>query len=313
MFNRPVNTYMAHRLAVFIIIWMAVCYSSHVLSVEYKVAVRAHRGIDIAISQWKLTTDWLTANISEHTFVLNPVISLDDISRGVLLGEFDFVLTNPSSYVEIAELYGAKSLVTLNNKRANSAQVRFGSVIFTHVKNTGLIDIQSLKNKSLMVVSKPAFGGWRVAWLEMLEQNFNPIKGLGRLVYANSKTQQQVVFAVLNGEVDAGVVRTDLLERMESDGDIDLRYLRVINNKNEKDFPFFLSTKLYPEWSFSVMKNVPVDVAKEVKKILLNIPANSNAARQGNYMGWVPSLDYSRVVSLMKKLKVGTYAIEKYK
>ncbi len=55
-----------------------------------------------------------------------------------------------------------------------------------------------------------------------------------------------VVYAVQNGEVDAGTVRTDTLERMAAAGDIDMSEFKVINAQSTAGFPFVLSTTLYP-------------------------------------------------------------------
>jgi ABC-type phosphate/phosphonate transport system substrate-binding protein len=294
-----------------ILIVICFCFSQSLFATEFKVAVRAHHGIDVADKQWQPTLDTLTRQLPSHSFTLIPIVSLNEITQRAGKGEFDFVLTNPSSFVEIKQLYGAKALVTLNNKRANTAQDRFGSVIFTHVNNGDILTLKDLKGKILMAVSEPAFGGWRVAWLEMLEQGFNPHEQLKQLMFTMTKTQPEVVREVLDGKVDAGVVRTDLLERLEAAGKIDMRYLRILNNKEAKGFPFFLSTKLYPEWSFVTLKSVPTELAQQVKRTLLAITSDSTAAQAGKYVGWVPPLDYSPVQNLMKKLKVGPYARQK--
>ena len=253
---------------------------------------------------WRLTQE---KSRKTHTFTLKPILNLNELSDATGRGEYDFVLTNPSSYVEIEQLYGAKALATLNNKRANTAQDGFGSVIFTHANHTDILTLKDLKNKTLMAVSKPAFGGWRVAWLEMLEQGFDPGKDLKALIFTKGRTQEEVVWAVRDGEADAGVVRTDLLERLEAKGKIDMRYFRIINNKDIKTFPFFLSTKLYPEWAFAATKSVPTKLAQHVQQTLLAISSDSIAAKKGNYVGWVPARDYTSVQTLMKRLKVGPY------
>ncbi len=289
-------------------ILLGLLFSHGLFAAEYKVVVRAHHGFEKAIKLWQPTLDVLAKQIPQHTFILKPVLSLNEITAAAARGEFDFVLTNPSSFVEIEQLYGAKALVTLSNRRANTAQDSFGSVIFTHVRNEDILSLKDLQGKILMAVSEPAFGGWRVAWLEMLEQGFNPHRKLKKLIFAKGKTQPEVVWAVRDGKADVGVVRTDRLERMEATGEIDMRYFRIINNKDVKDFPFFLSTKLYPEWAFASMKSVPVELAQQVKKILLAIPNNSVAAQSGKYVGWVIPQDYSSVKALMQKLKVGPYA-----
>lgn len=293
--------------SIFIII-MAFFFCHEVLATEYKIAVRAHLGIKKAKILWQSTLDLLTTELAGYTFTLVPIVSLKEITERSGRAEFDFVLTNPSSYVEIEQLHGAIILSTLNNKRAGTAQNRFGGVIFTHALNADIITLKDLKNKTLMAVSEQAFGGWRVAWLEMLENGFNPYKNLEKLIFNKNKTQPEVVFAVRDGVVDVGVVRTDLLERMEAAGTIDMRYFRVINNKDVKGFPFFLSTELYPEWAFSALRHVSIIDAKKVQKVLFTITPESKAAILGKYTGWIIPQDYSGVRNLMRTLKVGSYA-----
>lgn len=283
-------------------------FSPALFAADYSVAVRAHRGIDVAVKSWTATVDVLNKQLSPHTFTLKPILNLNELSDAAGRGEYDFVLTNPSSYVEIEQLYGAKALATLNNKRANTAQDSFGSVIFTHANNAGILKLKDLEGKTLMAVSKPAFGGWRVAWLEMLEQGFDPGKDLKALIFAKNRTQVEVVWAVRDGKADAGVVRTDLLERLEAQGKIDMRYFRIINNKDVKTFPFFLSTKLYPEWAFAAMKSVPTELVQQVQQTLHVIASDSLAAKKGKYIGWAAPRDYTSVKQLMQKLKVGPYA-----
>ena len=142
----------------------------------------------------------------------------------------------------------------------------------------------------------------------MLDQGFDPNKELKELMFAKNRTQAEVVWAVRDGKADVGVVRTDLLERLEAKGKIDMRYFRVINNKDVKTFPFFLSTKLYPEWAFAALKSVPAELAQRVQQTLHAISSDSLAAKKGNYVGWVPARDYTSVKKLMKKLKVGPFA-----
>ena len=237
-----------------------------------------------------------------------PILSLNEITAAAGRGEFDFLLTNPSSYVEIEELHKAKILATLNNRRANSAQSRFGTVIFTHARNKNIYELNDLKGRALMAVAEPAFGGWRVAWYEMKKNGIDPYSDLKTLVFAENNTQPEVVYAVRDQQVDVGVVRTDQLERMEADGKIDMRYFRILNNKNEKGFPFFLSTSLYPEWAFAALKDTDGELAQDVKRVLTSIEKNSAAAMAGRYVGWIEPLDYSSVRELMKDLEVGPYA-----
>ena len=289
------------------LVFASLSYSYALLAEEYKVAVRAHRGVETAIKQWQPTLWALEKALPEHRFTLIPIVKIDEITKRAGKGEFHFVLTNPSSFVEINELHGATAIVKLNNKRVNTAQSRFGSVIFTHVRHSDIINFSSMKGKSLMAVSEPAFGGWRVVWLEMLSQGFDPYRDLKLVSFAESRTQPEVVMAVLEGKVDIGVVRTDLLESLEAEGKIDMRFLRVINNQNIKEFPFFLSTPLYPEWPLAALTTVPSKHIEQVKNVLRDISSSSKAAVAGEYVGWIDPLEYTSVKDLMKTLGVGPY------
>lgn len=289
---------------VFMLLIMLLVNSSVIFAKEYKVAVRAHSGVDYAFKQWQHTVSYLNERIPEHNFSLIPVLKLKEIIERSEKGDFDFVITNPSSFVELQSKYGALALVTLINKRGDSAQDRFGSVIFTHVRNVDVLSINDLKGKALMAVSERAFGGWNVARLEMIKNDFNPNIGLGELHFSTSMTHPEVVHAVLDGIADVGVVRTDHLERMEASGKIDMRYLRILNNKDVKDFPYFLSTELYPEWPFTVLKHVPDKDVKRVVDVLLSISEYSIAAKMGEYVGWKSPSNYSSVKNMMFKLNL---------
>ncbi|MDH5436290.1 MAG: phosphate/phosphite/phosphonate ABC transporter substrate-binding protein [Gammaproteobacteria bacterium] len=275
--------------------------SSVVGATDFKVAVRAKSGIEHAIAQWQPTVDYLNKKMPEHHFVLMPIVSLKEITIQAGLGSYDFVLTNPSSFTEIQSRHGVSPLATLVNDRSGHALTLFGSIIFTRAERVDILTIKDLRGKTIMGVSEPAFGGWRVGWLEMIENGIDPYK-VSNVIFSESKVQSEVVYAVRDKLADAGIVRTDQLERMEQSGKIDMRYFKVINNKDVKDFPFLLSTELYPEWPFSVMKHVPRDIAFQVKEVLFSIEKENNAAKAGKYIRWIEPLDYQKVRDLMQKL-----------
>lgn len=276
---------------------------------EYTVVVRAIQGVEAARQRWRPTIDALDELIPEHRFRLQPVVSLTALNRLAERKAYQFVLTNPSSFVELRERHGARALASLINKRQGGAQTRFGSVIFVRADRDDIIELKDLRGKTLMAVSELAFGGWRVAWLEMLKQGFDPYRELGELSFAGG-IQPRVVEAVLKGEADAGVVRTDMLEGLARKGRVDMRYIRILNNKDDPSFPFFLSTDLYPEWPFAVMPGVPDKLAQRVESVLLSLGEDSEAARLGGYIGWTSPADYGPVRRLMQTLRVGPYAVQ---
>lgn len=269
----------------------------------HQVAVRAHSGVEAGIKQWGPTIDYLSKSIPGHRFEIMPYTHIDQQIDDARQNKFQFFLTNPSIYIEINHLAGAHALLTLINKRQDTAQTRFGSVIFTRANRDDIIRLEDLKNKHLIAVSPLGFGGWQVAWREMLHNNFDPYEDLGQLSFADGN-QPAVVEAVRNSKADAGVVRTDMLERLAQKGKINLTELRILHNVETDGFPFFHSTRLYPEWPFAVMPGVSNKLATQVTQALLNIRADHPAAQAGKYKGWTEALDYSTVDELLKELAI---------
>lgn len=271
-----------------------------------KIGLRAHHGIEQSILQWEKTADYLSEQIPEHKFIMIPLVGLTELMQEAGQNQFDFILTNPSSYVEMESRFGASAILTLRNKRLGKPYSEFGSVIFTRKNNNDINTINDLKGKKIVAVSKPAFGGWRVAVRELLNYGFDIYKEASQVSFSGG-IQQDVVSIVRLGIADAGVVRTDMLERMAIAGTIKLDDFKIINQKKTKGFPFYHSTQLYPEWPFVKMRGTSSVLSKKVALALLTMTSDHPAAIAGKYVGWTVPEDYRSVHQLMQDLKVGPY------
>lgn len=275
---------------------------------EVRIALRAHTGIEPSMKNWQATIDFLNKKIPEHHFTLHPFENISGLNQAVSRKEYDFCINNPASFINQKINYGIQPLATLVNKRQGNGYTQFGSVIFTRSDRTDINKLQDLKNKSFIAVDELAFGGWRVAWDELLKNNINPFSDFKSMSFAGG-AQQNVVFSVLNGDNDAGSVRTDMLERLAAAGKINLQDFKVISGKTNKDFPFLHSTDLYPEWVFSTARLVSSKLKTQVTAALFSIQSDSTAALNGHYIGWISPLDYSPVEKLLQKLHIGPYNV----
>ena len=273
---------------------------------EIKIAMRANRGAEKGMKRWQPTAEYLSANIPGYRFILVPFENNSALNQAVSRGDFHFVLTNPASAVEHTIRYKTRHIATLSNKRQGKGYTKFGSVIFTRADRNDINTLQDLRGKTFMGVDEIGFGGWRVAWLELLNQKIDPYADFKELRFGGG-IQPNVVNAVLNGKVDAGSVRTDMLERMAAKGKIKLSDVKALNLQKSKDFPFLRSTDLYPEWSFSRTKTSDDMLANQVATLLLTIQEDHLAAKKGKYTGWVIPSNYNAVDKLLKELQVGPY------
>lgn len=269
-----------------------------------KIAVLAKRGEDLCLKKWSPTAEYLAAKIPGKNFVIVP-LDHDQIYSLVEKAEVDFILANPSLYVELESWYGVNRIATLQNLRLGGVYTKYGGVIFCKVTRSDIKHLADLKGKSFMAVDGNSFGGWRMAWRELKDKGIDPDRDFVEFKFGS--THDAVVYAVRDGKVDAGTVRTDTLERMEVEGKIDLGDFNVIQKHEEGDIPFLYSTRLYPEWPFARVKHTPDELAEKVAIALLEMPQDSSAAKAARCAGWTIPLNYQSVHECLKELKLGPY------
>jgi PAS domain S-box-containing protein len=287
---------------------------------EVKIGVLSHRGDKATRSMWGPTADYLSQIIPGSRFTIRP-LNFDEIDPTVAAGEVDFVFVNPGIYVNLEVKYRVSRIATLYNRRNNVPYEIFGGVIFARKDHPEIRTMEDLRGHSFMAVYSTSLGGFQMAMREMMAKGIDPYKDLKFLEFGG--IHDLVVMSVLQGEVDAGTVRTDILERMAADGTIDINDFRIINPQQVPEFPFALSTRLYPEWPFSKVAHTSDTLAQQVAVALLQMPTDHPAALAGKYAGWTIPLDYQPVHELFRELKLPPYqylgkftlseAIERYR
>jgi two-component system sensor histidine kinase TtrS len=273
---------------------------------EVAVGVLAHRGVDTAVRMWTPTIDYLGGRVSGYGFRLLP-LDLQQMRAALVAGELDFILTNPGHYVELEAGFGVTRIATLMNIRQGRAFKVFGAVIFTRAGREDIQTLADLRGKIFGAVDEGAFGGFQMAWRELKEAGIDPFRDFGELRFSGFP-QDNIVLDVRDGRLDAGTVRSDVLEGMAGQGVIELADFRVLSPQTADGFPFLHSTRLYPEWAFARARSTPDALASKVSIALLQMPAGHPAARAGDYAGWTVPLSYQPVHDLFMQLGIGPYA-----
>jgi ABC-type phosphate/phosphonate transport system substrate-binding protein len=286
--------------------FLCLSISTHSLAKEsVKIGVLAKNGPVKALSKWKATGEFLTASVPEYQFEIVP-LDFKEVNPAIEKGSVAFFLVNSSMFVEAKIRYGAVEVATMINSRQGKPLKAFGGVILTSVDNDAVNAMGDLKGKTFMAVSKSSFGGWQMAYKEILDAGIDPFSDFKTLEFGGK--HDNVVLAVLNGAVDAGTVRTDTLERMATDGSIFIDDFKIINKKSHANFPFVCSTTLYPEWPLGRLASTPIVLSDKVVAALKKLKPGDPAAKAAKVVGWTDALDYGPVESLQKKLKIGGYA-----
>ena len=145
-----------------------------------------------------------------------------------------------------------------------------------------------------------------MAWRELKEADVDPFKDLAELKF-NGFPQDNIVYAVMNGKVDAGTIRTGILENMALNGKVELDKIRVLENRNVEGFQFLHSTRLYPEWPLAKLKHTPDALASRLVVALLSAPKGAFSLSGTDWVSWTIPLDYTNVNNLMRELRIGPY------
>ena len=271
-----------------------------------KIGVLAKRGHELCREEWAPLAEYLSNRISDKTFIIVP-LGYNQILDSVKNGKVDFVLTNPSSYIELEHSYGANRIATLKNACVEGVCTRYGGVIFRKGDREDIKRLDDLRGKTFMAVDEKSLGGWQAAWRKLKEKGIDPYHDFKELRFGG--TQDAVIYAVRDGIVDAGSVRTNTLEQMHAEGKIDLKDFYVFCKKSAKfgHLPCMSSTRLYPEWPMARIKHVSDELAEEVAVALLKMPAGSPIPIAGRLVGWTIPLNYRSVNECLQELKIGPY------
>ncbi len=271
---------------------------------EVRIGVLAKRGQAKTHAKWDATADYLNQRLPGYRFRIVPML-FDDIPILVKNDLVDFVIVNSGIFVDLSIKFGVRRILTLTNRLTTEADnSQFGSVIFTHRENHSIRGLSDLKKKRIAAVHATSLGGWIMALDTILNTGLKRGE-LGPVAFYN--THDAVAQAVLEGNAEVGVVRSDTLERMAKEGKLEISMLRVINPQRHPNFPLLISTPLYPEWPFAKLPQTSDDLARQIAIALLELPPEHLAARNAHITGWTIPENYQSVHDLLKRLSIAPY------
>lgn len=267
------------------------------------IGVLAHRGDEFARARWDPTVAFLDAQLPDFQFKLRP-LSLEGVQAALEAGEIDFLLTNPGHYNGIFDAFRLTQVASLKTDRQGKPVTgnRYGAVIFVRSDRSDLRTLGDLKGKSFAAVAPDAFGGYLAAAFTLQRNGIDPDNDLGAIKYLGFP-QDEIVLAVINGEEDAGTVRTGIIESMIADKRIQAGDIRVINPQTIDGFELLLSTELFPEWTFASAPTTSTELRKKVAQVLFAIDENTKAAQAGRYGGWNTPMYDGRVRELLDAVR----------
>jgi len=270
------------------------------------IGVLAKRGVMICHKRWQPLVDYLTEQISGKRFHIVS-LSFAQVEAAVAEKRVDFLLVNPSLYINLEVKYKVSCILTLVQKEGKYFSYKYGGVLFHLAERSFSNDLQAVRGRSLIAVEPTSLGGWLAVRFELQEKGLKLERDLTSLTFTG--LQDEVVFRVLAGKSDFGVVRTGILERMDHDGLIEIEKLAVIHDHGggSVHLPFLHSTRAYPEWPLAKLAHTNESLAKELAVALLALHPDDITAVMTRIGGWNTALNYQPVRDLLKELKLPPY------
>ncbi len=252
------------------------------------IGVLAFRGAETTLQEWGPLADYLTDTVEGWRFEIEPVtlVSAPDMIKS---GHLDFLVTNPGHYVALAAEFGLSPLAT--RERADGL-MRFGTAIIVRA-DSGISTLDDLRGKRVAAVSPDAFGGFQLAWHEFMALGLDPFTDFKPLRFMGFP-HDDIIRAVQDGTVDAGIIRGGLLEALAAEGRFALDEFSVLQSNSQMDFPYMVSGQLVPEWPFTAVPGVE----KRLRESVVLALVSTQRMQTGLADKWSAPLSYEGVRAL---------------
>ena len=274
---------------------------------QLTLGVLATEGATRALEAWTPTLDLLNraavAQKSPFRFRMEPHTDASLID-GLDAGRIDLMLGDPAAFVIADVEERARPLLSMAHIWQGRTFDRTGAVIFVRA-DSAIATMQDVSDKRIMGVAANELTGWQLALQEFRKHRLP--SDIGASAVFSGGNQREIVYAVQNGLVDVGVIRAGVLERLAAQGVIKMEDFRPVGVVAHPEFPFWVSTPLYPDWVMASLPDVPDAALALLIDTLLQVSENSAESRAANGVVWQAPQNYQSVHELLISLRVRPY------
>ncbi len=188
---------------------------------------------------------------------ISPIMTttFDQYTKSLIGGKIAIGFENPYIYVLASKTHEAVAMAV---KGENGD--KFRGIIITR-KDSPLQSPSDLKGKKIAIVSYTSAGGYLSQKLFLLDKGIDITKEC-QLEEAPENKQENVIFSVFTGDVDAGFIRASALSKV--DQFVTAGSIQVLAD-----------TTWLPNWALSVKRSMAAADKKKITRAILEIPASS--------------------------------------
>jgi len=257
--------------------------------------VQAPRGSEKALKKWSELGRYLEAEIGQKVEIipLKPNKTVD----AMINGKVQFMLSNPVLAIVLLKKNSNSVLATLNKKSGK----QFSGVIISK-KGSGIKKAQDLKGKKVMAFKfKKSAAAYVFQIKHLKDKGINAHKDFKE--FKEAAKQDDIVLAVKNGDMDAGFIKTGLMESMIKEGKVSWDDFDIVD-KMDDGFAHVHTTALYPNWTVTAAPTVTKGVIERVKTALLKLNDSNKASKKAKIVGFVEPVSLQGLSTTLKELNL---------
>jgi PAS domain S-box-containing protein len=232
-------------------------------------------------------------------------LSQAELESALSEGELNLVITNPTHFILLRSQSRLSGAIVTMVSRENGINTRaLGGVILTLADRNDLNSIEDLRGKRIAISGTNFMGGYQAQVYELMKVR---VRVPEEVTLSEVGNHDKVLEALIQNKADVGFVRTGILEAMERQGKISSGQFKVINGHNFPDFPYAVSTQLYPEWPVAVLPNLPEQTVKKIASALWSFTPATTIDQNSSLAGFSVPADYEPVDHLARSLRLPPY------
>lgn len=210
---------------------------------------------------------------------------------------FDVFYGGPTIFNCLQSQYGLRGIAAAIDQENGQDTPYLGAAMVAR-KTSMIRNISQVSGSRIAVTQLTHTVGCLAQWGEMRKNGLDLFVDSSAVILAN--TSANVLQAVATGVVDVGFLRSGTVEQEIQAGLYTNDTFQVVNQLDE-DFPWPVSTSLYPAVVIAVTKLVDDDLASRFAQALFE---RDNLSQQANISRWVPLQDYVPLQTLQLMLGV---------
>ena len=262
--------------------------------------VTQFRPLPIMLEQYQPLAEYLSAELGIPVEL--HLLEREELVTGSAIHHVDLLLTNPFHYQVLRHHSGLTSaLATVATLEQGHATSSLGGVIFTTADRDDLNTLSDLRGQRVATPGESFLAAYQAPAYELLT--------IGIRLHADTQvlvvgSHDDVITAVLEGHADVGLIRTGIIEALTQRRQLDPNRLKVINRQQFAEFPFVVSTRLYPEWPMLALGHFDQALLRRLIIALLALEADHPAAQAAGIAGFRPAVNYLVIEHLARALRL---------